>query len=86
MTPTPVTSVTPTPVTPISFVIFCNHEMRSCDLKRLMKRKDHNLIHDSAKHTALPERENETTPAEENDIGKYTWKKRGVEKNHAFLL
>ena len=60
--------------------------MRSGELKCHMERKDHNLIHDLAKHTALPEKENETTPAEENDIGKYTWKKRGGEKNHAFLL
>ena len=51
-----------------------------------MERKDHNLINDLAKHTALPEKENEGPPAEENDIGKETWKKRGVEKNHAFLL
>ena len=52
-------------------------------MKRHMERKDHNLIHDLAKHTALPEKENET---EEIDIGKDTWKKRGVEKNYAFLL
>ena len=81
VTPTPVTSVTP-----ISFVTFCNHEMRSGDLKRHVERKNHNLIHDLAKHTALPEKENEAPPAEENDIGKDSWKKRGVEKNYAFLL
>ena len=30
-----------------------------------MERKDHNLINDLAKHTALPEKENEAPPAKE---------------------
>ena len=76
----------------------CNHEMRSCDLKRHMKRKDHQTIDESD----LSDEENsngeyllkdinlsdsDISGEENNDgIGKYAWKNKVVQRNHSHLL
>ena len=44
----------------------CNHEMRSCDLKRHMKRKDHQTTNDSILH--------ESDCSDDDNIGKYPLK------------
>ena len=72
----------------------CNQYVRSDNLKRHMKRKDHQMV-DPVQATAYREEEEmsdretekeEAGPVQENDIGKYAWKERGLEKNHNFLL
>lgn len=63
----------------------CNQEMRSCDLKRHIKREDHQCIQDSSVQNTGPE-EKTLTEEPDNVIGKYAWKNSGVEKNHSHLL
>ena len=79
----------------------CNRKMRSDTLTRHMKREDHKekvveTVNGPQPSSAddssnIDENENrlpalEDEPRNDIDIGDYTWKDRGVERHHSFLL
>ena len=65
----------------------CSQKMRSDNLKRHMKRKDHQLTQETASCSNEPELDKDVLSDDSDTaIGKYAWKDKNVQRNHSHLL